>query len=196
MGGCRPTSALSVPRAQDLPKLLGGQPPSSDIQQRSYQDPDHMFQEAICGDHKVDTIPCSNEVGFVDVTDRVSFAAIRRPEGTEIVLANEDGRGLADGGYLQWLMNMKKPMSFKSRGMRGIQDSVSISFSLCRPSRVKVFGSFLNTSDHDVGREQAVEGPLPFIGGEIFSRPKVRHLPQGMHPGISPACAGDGRVLP
>ncbi len=70
-----------------------------------------------------------------------------------------------------------------------VQEAVLVGLGLGAIAGVEIFGGLCGLQNDDVPGEETVQA-LP-KGGQRQSRPgpEMRHLPQGMHPGISPARA-------
>jgi hypothetical protein len=167
----------------------------TDREQRPYQRPNHVVTERVGHDG-----PYRNSVGVALPVEAAQRADRGGPlpaaaEGREVMLAEQQRRGLVDGREVERAMVPERVVpAQRIGGGRVIADPVGVPPPQRREAGVEAVGGGPDRVHPDVRRQRPCQPPqrgpaVLFPGRE--RQVCVGHLPAGVHPAVSPP--GDGQ---
>ena len=118
-----------------------------------------------------------------------------RPEGAEVVSADEDRPGPFHRGGVEWDPDPERG-TLAERASRPVPDGVAILPVARRVARVERRRGTPHIADRDVRREERIERPPQLLCREPPGVGECDHLPRGVHPGVGSACPVDRLTLP
>jgi hypothetical protein len=118
-----------------------------------------------------------------------------RPEGAEVVSADEDRPGPLHRGGVEWDPDPER-CALAEGAPRPVPDGVAILPVARRVARVEPRRRTPHVADRDVGREERIERPPQLLCREPPGVGECDHLPRGVHTGVGPACPVNRLTLP
>ena len=124
--------------------------------------------------------------------DRRPRLTFRRAEGREVMLTDQDLRGVVHCSFVKRMHDVPRTAPFQRQGRAPAHDAIEIVPPYRRKSRVKVLGHHVALKNSDGRGPQMMIQCGAYLAG--FKRPneiKMRYLPERMDARICPASTRD-----
>lgn len=188
--------ARAVTRLKDPGDILWRELAATDFHQRPDDVADHMMEETITPNFVKDQAKSSIQQNVrlenapnagAQLLELVFVRAIRRGEGSEIVLALQEPRRLRHARSVERIRMVKSEAPKERRANILLADSVTIGLGASGIAGVKVFGDLMHSANANGGWERVIQSLLQVTARNAAGGLKICHLPVGMDAGVGPA---------
>ncbi|GAF25658.1 beta-lactamase class A [Moorella thermoacetica Y72] len=157
---------------------------AADLHQCTDHNPDHMVEETIGYDVKIDKGAVLTDAGLLHLPLKVAHRATGGAKGAEIVATLEVSRRPGHGCYIEGLPQVPAITAAENIGNAIVIDGITIPFSSGAIASMEIRRHLHRLQGGNVCRQNAVQGQGPALHGYPGPGTKADYLPPGMDPGV------------